>query len=183
MELGDETKPQGQGLLRVYWESTSADKLLSIENIGEFDLSECAIAIYSNGGTDPWRTLALDRAIPPGGIHTLCLSEAFHPACSQVFGGSAFNGDDALVLSCRAQVHDSLGQVGHDPGDAWESGDLSTRDQSLFRCSQQADTLPHDAYVLSDWVAWDPSTDFATAATHCASLGAGGTAMGGASSH
>lgn len=162
----------------MYWESVSADKLLGIENIGAFDIEDCTVEIYSNGSSNPWRNLALDQTIPPGAIHTLCLTEAFHPACNQVFGGSAFNGDDALVLRCRGTIHDSLGQVGHDPGDAWESAALSTRDQSLFRCSEQPDLTPDDVYVPDDWIAWDPNTDFATAAAHCASLGAGG--MGGA---
>jgi len=61
---------------------------------------------------------------------------------------SWYNGDDALVLSKGDQVIDSFGQVGFDPGSAWNSGGVSTLDKSLRRKASvtRGDSITSDLF-------------------------------------
>lgn len=162
---GDFTVPvpeAAQLRLRGYYESTSADKLVLIEHLGGGPSLDCSVQIFSNGGTNPWRSLSLPEDLLPGDRVVLCLAEAHHPACDVVFGGSAFNGNDALRLQCGGATLDLIGTIGVDPGEAWtapgfDGEEISTADQGLWRCAE-----PNAAaitFVPSEWVSWDPVAD------------------------
>jgi hypothetical protein len=92
----------------------------------------------------------------------LC-SPALEPAigeCDRVTNLS-FNGDDALALECEGTLLDSLGQVGVDPGVAWEVGDASTLNRTLRRrCGMEAgDREPSDAFEPAlEWLSFPEDT-------------------------
>lgn len=77
----------------------------------------------------------------------------------QTYGGSLFNGDDAIVLRRGTTVVDSIGQVGLDPGTEWGSGLTSTADNTLRRLPSvgAGDTEPSNAF--------DPAAQWAGFAT------------------
>lgn len=170
-------------LLRGYYESTSSQKLLLVEHLGGGPTASCRIEVYSNGGTEPWRTFPLPDGLAAGNRHLLCIPDAFHPACDATFSGSAFNGNDAVRIVCAQATQDILGLIGVDPGDSWEgagtSGEpISTLNQGLWRC-RALSSGPGPSFVLSDWVAWSPSADPDLAGALCPPDDAQG--MGGAS--
>jgi hypothetical protein len=161
--------------------------MLIVDHIAGGPTDDCAVEIYSNGGAEPWRTLALPEATERGLRHVLCVPEAHHPACTAVFGGSAFNGNDALRLRCGAVTQDLFGVIGSDPGTEWTGIGIAgisigTADQGLWRC---LDPTPEQtpSFELSEWTAWDPSGDPSLLAPDCVDPsgqdGAGGWAGAG----
>lgn len=144
-----------------YVEGTGSNKGLEIFNSGAtaIDLSGFEVRVFTNGSPTPSGTLALTgRAIDPGG--TLVIA---HPssvsnllAYAQVTSGVLnFNGDDAVVLWGNGSALDRIGQVGLDPGDAWVSGGVGTKDQTLRRLP---DVLTGDGLTAS---AFNPALGWA----------------------
>lgn len=161
--------------LRAYVESTSADKLLLVEHVGGGPSLNCAVHIYSNGSTDVWRRLAVPDGLGLGERALLCVPDAVVPACQATFGGSAFNGDDALSITCGDRIVDLFGVIGEDPGTAWkgegaDGASLKTADSGLWRCQVRKER----PFALSDWVAWPWQEDASFSGPTCPAVGLGG---------
>ena len=128
-------------LFSEYVEGTGNNKALEIANLGTttFDLSQCHIDDYANGGTTPMM-VALTGTLAAGAVFTMCNSGAsgFTPStCTVSNGGAAvsFNGNDAIALVCMGMTVDVIGQIGNDPGTGWGTT-VSTANQTLRRnCS------------------------------------------------
>jgi uncharacterized protein len=103
------------------------------------DLTKYQIEIYFNGKP----ALADATVIPLNNVSLdVCDSwivaddgEGLSFNADQYTMASLFNGDDAIVLrkTSTDEIMDIIGVVGVDPGDAWSSGGVSTKDQSLCR--------------------------------------------------
>jgi hypothetical protein len=137
-----------------YVEGSSSNKALEIFNAGSaaVDLAGFEVRVFTNGSATVSGTLALTgRTLDPGG--TLVIA---HPssassllAYAQMTSGVLnFNGDDAVVLWGNGSALDRIGQVGLDPGDAWVSGAVGTKDQTLRRLPEvlTGDTLTTSAF-------------------------------------
>lgn len=147
-------------LLRAYVESTTSFKGVLVEHVGGDPSGACSVDLYSNGSTEVWRSLDLPASLGAGERALLCVPDGASPACTVGFGGSVFNGNDALVLRCDGQTQDTLGVVGVDPGKGWagngyDGQPLSTVDQGLWRCSGDA----AGAFAPADWMRWDWEND------------------------
>lgn len=97
------------------------------------------LAIYPNGRTEPGLVVELEGRVEPGGVFVVVddrADPALRGRADQTASGGFFNGNDAVVLTKGGPggaVLDAIGQLGYDPGNAWESGGVSTRDVVLRR--------------------------------------------------
>lgn len=165
--------PLGTVLITEYVEGGD-NKAIEISNVSDdtVSLSECRLETYFNGSLESTSGVDLEIELAPQNSYVLCKSTAgatLSSICDRATGSINFNGDDALVLRCNDAVHDSFGQLGFDPGDAWRStpstGDgasptYGTADYVLRRrCGALPRTDPTSAFegaLDEDWVAvWD----------------------------
>ena len=121
-----------------YVEGSGFNKSLEIFNPTDapVDLGDYAIAIYFNGSASAGATITLSGTLAAG--QTFVFADARADAtilavADQPYGGSLFNGDDALALLDNGAPVDVIGQIGVDPGSAWGTGSLSTQNQTLRR--------------------------------------------------
>jgi predicted extracellular nuclease len=124
-----------------------------------------AVKMFFNGSSAAGLTVSLTGTVAAGDVYVVANSGADAPVLAQadqVNGAGWFNGDDAVELVKGAEVIDSIGQVGTDPGSQWGSGDTSTQDNTLRRKTSvtAGDTNPTDAFDPS--VEWNgfPQDDF-----------------------
>jgi predicted extracellular nuclease len=164
---GDNAFCQTSGTLNLFFseyiEGSSNNKALEIFVMsapGGFNLSSCTVEVFSNGNTSASSTITLGSAsLTAGGRFVICHSNwALAYTCDQLTGSLAFNGNDALRLSCSGVTLDVIGKIGEDPGTAWTGGGVSTFDSTLRRkCATTAgDTDGANAYDPS--VYWTSST-------------------------
>ncbi len=143
-----------------YMEGTSNNKALEIFVMSApsgFNLSSCAIQIFSNGSASVSSTVPLASAsLTAGQTFVICHTQwALSYTCDQK-GNLVFNGNDALKLVCSGSTQDVFGKVGEDPGAAWTGGGVTTVDVTLRRkCATTAgDTNDADAFDPSvQWTA------------------------------
>ncbi|HCE40202.1 MAG: ribonuclease [Alcanivorax sp.] len=158
--LGLASAAQANILISEYVEGGGYNKAIELHNAGEVSesLDGYTLALYSNGGTEPGATLALDgRELAAGEVLVIASNQAGGELAGLADLSSAainHNGDDAYVLSDANGVVDSFGRVGEDPGDAWTGGGLSTRDRTLRR----KDNISTGDTVIDD--AFDPSAQW-----------------------
>lgn len=164
--------------LEEYLEGKGSDKILSFSNAGTGIEGSCSVELFVNGGTKPWRTLALTPLPAPGETAIYCSAAVTDRACTGAISGSTFNGNDALVVRCAGQLTDSFGQVGVDPGSGWASTadpKLTTKDSHWLRCVGP-DLDPTDPFVVDEqWAIYPAGESLSVAQQRCAtSLGLGG---------
>lgn len=97
------------------------------------DLSQYKLQMFFNGNTTAATTINLTGNLAPGAVYVIANSNsvaALKDKAQLLNSSSWYNGDDALVLSKGDQVIDSFGQVGFDPGSAWNSGGVSSIDKA-----------------------------------------------------
>lgn len=145
-------------LLTRYYEGLGNDKALEITNLGDeaVDLSRCRLATYVNGNTSPYRNSALSGSLAAGASLLLCGTATSDPLlgyCQGTSSAIAYNGNDAVLLSCDGQLMDSFGRLGEDPGTSWMSNGVGTVNSHLVRlCSAEGDTVADDAFDPSlEW--------------------------------
>ncbi|MFG3687607.1 lamin tail domain-containing protein [Micromonospora sp. NPDC047740] len=108
------------------------------------------LQFFFNGATTS-TNVALSGTVAPGDVFVFAAATAA-PAilaqADQTYGGSLYNGDDAIVLRKGGTVLDSIGQVGVDPGTEWGTGLISTADNTLRRLPSvtSGDTDPSDPF-------------------------------------
>lgn len=143
-----------------YIEGSSHNKALEIFNPSAetVDLRGYDVQIFSNGGAEAWRTIALEGELAAGEVYVLVHKQAddtLRAQADQTSGSVAFNGNDAVALRHDGVLIDVIGQIGHDPGEAWGSGDHQTKDRTLRRklSVTQGDSDGHDSFDPSEQ--WD----------------------------
>ncbi|WP_158527312.1 ExeM/NucH family extracellular endonuclease [Pelagibaculum spongiae] len=141
-----------------YVEGSSNNKALEITNISDqsvdLEALNAQIEIYNNGNATPNNEQDLSGILEPGASLVLTANqadEAFKPKGSLPLN-LLFNGDDALTLMINGDVIDSIGQIGFDPGSAWSSNGVATKDRTLRRINNAGNTNPQGEY--------DPSVYF-----------------------
>ncbi len=121
-----------------YFEGSSYNKAIEIYNPTGYsmNLGDYELRRYSNGATEPTRTLALSGTLNENDVfvvaypsaHPVILSEA--DVTSDVVN---FNGNDAIGLYKGEDLIDLFGVIGNDPGSAWEDDGVSTVNKTLVR--------------------------------------------------
>jgi hypothetical protein len=179
---GDPISPEPARLvLRAYVESAGSFKGVLVEQVAGAPSTACSVDLYSNGNVEVWRSLDLPAGLTLGERALLCIPDGASAACTVGFGGSVYNGNDALVLQCAGQVHDILGVVGVDPGKGWtgagyDEQPISTVDQGLWRCASPPE-LAAPSFEAAEWMRWDWESDAAWLGPECPdpNLGAAGS--------
>lgn len=144
--------PVGSLLLTEYVESQSYDKAVELTNVSEQDLSlsACQLLIYFNGNPEPGSKIGLSGELAPHTSLVACHSRSSEPilsVCQVPSGNISFDGNDAVVLACDGNVHDSLGELGVLPDPVW-------KDQTWRRsCEALPRTDPlSDFDISAEWV-------------------------------
>lgn len=150
-------------LFRAYVESGGSFKGLLIEHVAGGPSPACSVDLYSNGSTEVWRSLAVPAGLELGERVILCIPDGASTACSVGFGGSVYNGNDALVLRCAEEPKDAIGVLGNDPGKGWvgpgyDGQPISTVDAGLWRCATGGDQSDA-AFDSTQWISWDWGSD------------------------
>ncbi len=149
-------------IISEYVEGSSNNKYLEIYNGtgSAVNMGDYQIKIYSNGGTSPSITIALNNiSLADGDVFVIAhsLATAWSGTPDQTSGSLSFNGDDAVELynTATGQSVDIIGKIGEDPGDEWGSGSTTTLDHTLVRKSSvtAGDTNGTDAFDPA--VEWD----------------------------
>ena len=123
-----------------YLEGSGDSKAVEIYNPAADNgagLIDCAIRIYYNGAGASGTVIGLAEVeLGSGETFVVCNSKAsagILAACDQTSGVLNYSGDDAVELVCRSMPLDVIGQIGVDPGEAWISGTVTTKDRTLRR--------------------------------------------------
>ncbi len=150
--------PAQDVMISTYLEGSGNNKAVELFNpTGEsIALDGYTLTLYSNGSSNPTNTLGLSGQVLPASGYLVIT----HPSASSELKDKGdlsasitnFNGDDTLVLTKADVVVDSVGQLGFDPGRAWESNGVSTVDSTLVKKGCIADTDPSDGF--------DPAANF-----------------------
>lgn len=168
------TEPFSGGLIiSEYIEGNSLNKAIELFNgSGDVDLTTCELRRHTAAAMTPTGTVNLTGTLAMNDTLVICnsgIDAAAAGSCDVMSGVINHNGDDAYVLACDGMVIDSFGQLGTDPGEAWEGGGVSTANQTLRRkCDVAgADTDTSDAFDPS--VEYDsfPMNTFDGLGSHC----------------
>jgi Ca2+-binding RTX toxin-like protein len=133
----------GEIFISEYIEGSSNNKAIELFNPtgATIELDGYRLDLYSDTNsneTSPTQSVLLDDysisstgtfVIAHGSAETAILNVADYTNSLLI----NFNGDDTIVLRKNGAVIDAIGQIGHDPGDAWGSGMTSTQDHTLRR--------------------------------------------------
>ena len=128
-------------IISEYVEGSSNNKAVELYNTSgaELSLDGYTISLYSNGNgdlADPNNSLALTGTLAANATYVIVNAGSADELKANADTESTityFNGDDALVLTKDGAIVDSFGQLGVDPGSAWDEGGVSTQNKTLRR--------------------------------------------------
>ena len=132
---------QAQLIISEYVEGSSNNKAVELYNTtgAELSLDGYTISLYSNGNGDlaaPTKTLDLTGTLAANATYVIVNAGSADDLKAKADIDSTityFNGDDALVLTKDGAIVDSFGQLGVDPGSAWDEGGVTTANKTLRR--------------------------------------------------
>lgn len=169
--LGASYSANAELIITEYIEGSSNNKAIEVSNLGKQNINlkqdKYRLELFSNGKTSTTNGLDLQGILPPNASLVIYNSGAaveFKKATPAGIASNvtAFNGDDAIVLTKAGVVVDSFGRKGEDPGKAWTDGndsEFTTTNKTLRRLAHitQGDTLVDDAFPNQDkqWAVFD----------------------------
>ncbi|MGF1760220.1 ExeM/NucH family extracellular endonuclease [Photobacterium sagamiensis] len=130
---------QAEILITEYVEGSSYNKAIEITNTGsdEVNLQEAGyvIGLATNGKSEPDKVLELYGILKKNESIVLVNSRSSDELKAKgiVSDVTNFNGDDALIIKKGADIVDSFGQLGTDPGTLWGEGNTATQNKTLRR--------------------------------------------------
>jgi len=152
-----EPEPPPVLLFSEYVEGKGDLKALEIYALEGGSLEGCDVLTYFNGSQSPKR-IALQGKLARGELLVVCTEQLAtqEPSACDTVAYLAFNGDDAVALSCAGVMLDVIGEIGVDPGDSWGAG--ATLDHVLQRrCSVTAGRLPTQPFEIDqEWMITPP---------------------------
>ena len=143
----------GGVFISEYIEGSSNNKAIEIyNNTGTtIDLANYKVGLYGNGSGTIGNNLVLSDVAPTlaaGGVIVITnasATDANITAASDITSDvTFFNGDDAIALLENDVVIDVIGEIGNDPGSAWDVAGVTggTRDHTLVRKSSITEGNP-----------------------------------------
>ena len=123
-------------------------------------LDDYQVQFYFDGAGEAGVTIVLTGSVAAGETYILVPRAAAPPllaAADQLCEQSFFDGNDAVVLRQREMIIDVIGQVGFNPGGAWGSEPVTTRDIILRRKAAitTGDVNSTDLFEPAlEWEAW-----------------------------
>lgn len=147
-------------IISEYCEGSSNNKYIEIFNGtgNNVDLSQYSVELYANGATTAGNTITLSGTLMNGDVYTIynsgsvvAISSIGDIASTVTF----FNGDDAFVLKKNGVIIDSFGQLGTDPGTAWDVNGVTTLDKTLVRKSTVTSGRTSASSTFDPSAEWD----------------------------
>ena len=125
-------------LFSEYIEGDDGNKCLEIYNPLNIavDLSEYVVKVFTDGSQNGTILKSLTGILAPNNTYIICKSSAdlfLLNAADATFEGD-FDGNDALSLEKNNILVDLFGNIGCDPGTAWNGTGARTQNQTLLRC-------------------------------------------------
>jgi predicted extracellular nuclease len=151
-----------------YVEGSGSNQAIEIYNPGDMAVNLSAsgysMLFLFDGSTSNMSFVALSGTVPAGGtwvVANAAASAALLARANQTAATTWFDGNDAVALIQGGTAVDVIGQIGFDPGTAWGSGDVTTRDHTLRRKASvtQGDSNGFDAFdPATEWNAYASDT-------------------------
>ncbi len=165
----------------MYGEGSSSNKFIEIYNGtgASVDLGNYSVELYSNGATTATntQTFTAGTMLNSGDVYVLYNGNADATIAAAGDLSSSvcnFNGDDALALLSSGVIIDQFGEIGVDPGSAWDVGSTTgaTANHTLVRkvsvCSPNATAL--DSFgtddASSEWDVFASDAEWGQIGTH-----------------
>ncbi|MCV6636598.1 ExeM/NucH family extracellular endonuclease [Candidatus Albibeggiatoa sp. nov. NOAA] len=130
-------------IISEYIEGSGNNRAIEIYNGtgSSVDLSTYKLALYANGSSTLSQYISLTGTVANGDVHVVTnptADSAIKSVADQEINYVViFNGNDAVALwdgnVGTGALIDVVGQIGHDPGTGWGSGDTSTLNRTLSR--------------------------------------------------
>ncbi len=165
----------------MYGEGSSNNKWLEIYNGtgSNVDLVDYSVELYSNGSASATNSLtfASGTILLSGDVYVIYNSNA---NASIIANGDVastvtfFNGDDAVALLQTGSVIDVIGQIGVDPGTAWNVGSTAsgTLNHTMVRKAEVCNPNPIglDSFgtddASSEWIVYPIDTEWGQIGSH-----------------
>lgn len=165
-----------------YIEGSSNNKAIEIyNNSGDsIDLADFSLAIYTNGS----ETISFEYQLSEiqdslADQENLVIANTSADSILQEiadtiqFSITNFNGDDALALLYKGTIIDVIGEIGADPGSAWDVAGISeaTQDKTLVRKASITEGNPNNLASFgtsasdSEWIVYEED-DFSYLGNH-----------------
>lgn len=150
-----------------YGEGSGSNKWIELYNptLDAIDLSQYQVQTFTNGATTPTYTQALSGTLGAGEVYTITNSQAAPEvaAVSNITSSTTFfNGDDAVaLLDIDGVILDVFGEIGVDPGSAWDAGGVTgaTANHTMVRiASVTQGNTDWAASFASEWEVYDSNT-------------------------
>ena len=128
--------------ISMYSEGSSSNKFIEIYNGtgSDVDLANYSVELYSNGASSATNTLTFTAGtmLTDGDVYVIANSNAdasITGVADVTSNVTNFNGDDAVALLNNGTVIDVIGEIGVDPGSAWDVAGVSngTKNHTLTR--------------------------------------------------
>ena len=165
----------------MYGEGSSNNKWLEIYNGtgSDVDLGNYSVELYSNGAASATNTLTFTGGtmLTNGDVYVIYNASANAAIIANGDISSSvtfFNGDDAIALLEMGSVIDVIGQIGFDPGTAWNVGSTTggTVNHTLVRKSDICDPNPigADSFgsddATSEWTVYASDAEWGQIGSH-----------------
>ena len=155
-----------------YVEGSSYNKALEIYNPSDhtIDLNDYRVLVSFNGTTE--KSVVLTGTVAAGDVFLLAHSRADPAILAQADMTNDvvvnFNGNDAVALYYQDELIDLIGHLGEDPGDAWGSEPVTTRDHTLRRKPEVTVGDADGSDPFDPAATWDgyPKNTFSGLGTH-----------------
>lgn len=160
--------PDCTAFISEYVEGSGNNKALELYNptANPIDLSSYSLNLYANGSPTPTSSLALSGTLQPDSVYCVVHGSA---GVSGLLNNvdlsnstvTAFNGNDAITLNYQGTVVDAIGEVGTNPGTAWNIATGSTLDHTLVRKSNVSTGTSDWSVGIGQWNVMPQNTDTA----------------------
>ncbi|MFN1834101.1 lamin tail domain-containing protein [Balneola sp. MJW-20] len=127
-------------IISEYIEGSSNNKAIELYNGTGADIDLSTVEMYrANNGSATWQdTLSLSGILADGDFYLIANPSADAALLDKSDTTSTitfYNGDDALALAVNGTIIDVIGELGVDPGTAWDVAGVTgaTNEQSLLR--------------------------------------------------
>lgn len=129
------TSIQADVFFSEYQEGNGSQRFITLFNASTESVvlsPDYILNIYQNGAKTATQSIELRGIIEPQNSFRIAHRSA--DISAEIFSGDfRISGDDTLILTYKGETIDRFGQIGTDPGIAWESPIITTRDAYLTR--------------------------------------------------
>ena len=151
-----------QLFITEYVEGSGSNQAIELHNPGampvDLQASGYSLVFLMDGSTAMGGFVGLAGTVPAGGTWVVANasgSAALLAKADQTATTTWFDGNDVVALVQGGTAVDVIGKVGEDPGSAWGTGDVTTRNHTLRRRATVTAGDPEGFDAFDPAVEWD----------------------------